>query len=93
MKVYQSRLFARKVKKFSKNQKAELDSAIRNIISGKVKGNEKRGDLKTVIVLKFKIGKALYLLSYRHVGEGIELITVGSHENYYRDLKSYMKNR
>jgi len=92
MKIYQSALFARKVKKFTPNEKSGLDNVIKNIIDGGSAGDEKKGDLKGVFVIKFKIGTALYLLSYRIVSDGIEHITVGSHENYYRDLKSYMKN-
>lgn len=92
MKVYQSALFARKVKKFTLNEKAGLDKEIKKIIDGNSAGEEKKGDLKGVFVSKFKIGTALYLLSYRIISDGIELITVGPHENYYRDLKSYMKN-
>ncbi len=42
---------------------------------------------------KFKIQKSLYLLSYRMVGEDLELIMIGSHENYYRDLELYLKKR
>lgn len=32
--------------------------------------------------------KATY---YRYVGNYIELIMIGPHENYYRDLKNYLK--
>ena len=56
-------------------------------------GSEKKGDLKGVFVLKFKIQSTLYLLSYRMLGEDIELIMIGPHENYYRDLKTYLKRR
>ncbi|MBW2739518.1 MAG: type II toxin-antitoxin system RelE/ParE family toxin [Deltaproteobacteria bacterium] len=34
-----------------------------------------------------------YLLSYRFVGADLELIMIGPHENYYRDLKNYLKAR
>ncbi len=93
MKVYQSRLFERKTKKLNNNQKLALDAEIRKIISDPTIGTEKRGDLKGIFVHKFKIKTALYLLSYRFVSEGMELISIGSHENYYRDLKSYLKTR
>jgi hypothetical protein len=32
-----------------------------------------------------------YLLSYRLMGNDIELIMIGPHENYYRNLKKYLK--
>jgi len=93
MKVYQSSAFAKKVKKFEKNQKLELDSEIKKIIQDPSIGSEKKGDLRGVFVHKFKIRSTLYLLSYRMLGEDIELIMIGPHENYYRDLKSYLKER
>ena len=93
MKIYQSGSFERKVKKFSKNEKSGLDNEIKIIIQDPSVGIEKKGDLKGVFVHKFKIKTALYLLSYRLVADGRELITIGSHENYYRNLKSYFKKR
>lgn len=90
MKIYQSSLFARKVKKFHFKQKLVLDKEILKIAENPKIGTEKRGDLKGVFIHKFKINKQLYLLSYRKLGRNIELITIGSHENYYRDLKSYL---
>ncbi len=93
MKIYQSASFRKKVKKFNKNEKSGLDNEIIKIIRDTSIGIEKKGDLKGVFVHKFKIKTALYLLSYRLVADGIELITIGSHENYYRNLKSYLKKR
>ncbi len=93
MKVFQSSSFGRKVKKFKFEEKRELDDAITAIITNPSIGTEKKGDLKGVFVYKFKLIKTEYLLSYRIVGEDLELITIGPHENYYRDLKSYLKNR
>lgn len=93
MKIYQSGSFERKVKKFNKNEKSSLDNEIKQIIQDPSVGIEKKGDLKGVFIHKFKIKTVLYLLSYRLVPDGIELVTIGSHENYYRNLKSYLKKR
>ena len=93
MKIVQSPLFARTVKKFHKNQKFALDKEIHKIVENPGIGEEKKGDLKGIYVHKFKIGAALYLLSYRIKNCTLELITIGPHENYYRDLKSYVQNR
>lgn len=46
-----------------------------------------------MFVLKFKIHATQYLLSYRFAGDNLELIMIGPHENYYRDLSSYLKKR
>jgi hypothetical protein len=93
MKIYQSSSFAKKVKKLKHKQKQHLDVAIKEIVSDPKIGVEKKGDLRGVFVHKFKIQGVLYLLSYRFLGEDLELIMLGPHENYYRDLKSYLKKK
>ena len=93
MKVLQSRSFERKVKKFTKTQKKKLDQEIRNIIENPSVGSEKKGDLRGVYVHKFKIKTDQFLLACRFVGQNLELIMLGPHENYYRELKTYLKSR
>ena len=93
MKFYQSRLFEKKVKKMSKAEKNALDREVRNIAENPNIGEEKKGDLKGVFVHKFKLKTNLYLLAYRKAGTDLELVMIGSHENYFRDLKSYLKSR
>lgn len=93
MKVYQSRSFGKKVKKMSKPEKASLDREIKRIVEDPAIGEEKKGDLRGVFVHKFKLGTTQYLLAYRRTGEDLELVMIGPHENYYRDLKQYMKAR
>lgn len=93
MKIFQSRSFGKKVKKFKKKEKQELDNAVREIAGNPSIGIEKKGDLRGIFVHKFKMSKAEFLLSYRIVDGNIELIAIGPHENYYRDLKTYLKNR
>ncbi len=93
MKIFQSRSFERKVRKLDKKEKAGLDKEIRGIVENPSLGTEKKGDLRGVFVHKFRIRTTQYLLAYRIVPEGLELIMFGPHENYYRDLKSYLKKR
>ena len=93
MKIIQSPIFARTVKKFHKNEKNILDSQIYLILENPVIGEEKKGDLKGIFVHKFKIKDKQFLLSYRIRQGTLELITIGAHENYYRDLKRYLKKK
>jgi mRNA-degrading endonuclease RelE of RelBE toxin-antitoxin system len=93
MKILQSRQFERKVKKFTKQEKKSLDKQILKIADNSVIASEKKGDLRGVYIHKFKIKHTQYLLSYRFAEENLELIMIGPHENYYRDLKSYLKSR
>ena len=92
MKILQSRSFARKVKKFSKRQKSQLDEQVKIIAENPTIGTEKKGDLRGIYVHKFKIKTTQYLLAYRFVSEDLELIMIGPHEKYYRDLKKYLKS-
>ncbi|KAF0117471.1 MAG: hypothetical protein FD151_2353 [bacterium] len=92
MIIYQSRSFEKKVKKMSKPEKDSLDREIRSIADDPSVGEEKKGDLRGVFVHKFKLKTTQYLLAYRKVGEDLELLMIGPHENYYRDLKQYLKN-
>lgn len=91
MKILQSRQFERKVKKFTKQEKKSLDNQILKVVDNPSIGVEKKGDLRNVYIHKFKIKYTQYLLSYRFSEEILELIMVGPHENYYRDLKNYLK--
>ena len=92
MKVLQSRSFERKVKKFSKAQKRQLDKQVKLIVEDSTMGTEKKGDLRGIYVHKFKIKTLRYLLAYRIVAENLELIMIGPHQNYYRDMKKYIKS-
>ena len=93
MKIYQSRSFENKVKKLSKQEKELLDDEVRKIADNPLIGEEKKGDLRGIYVHKFKIKSLQYLLSYRMHRSDMELIMIGPHENYYKDLKSYLKRR
>lgn len=93
MKIYQSGSFEKKVKKVSKPEKEALDREVKKIAENPGNGEEKKGDLRGVFIHKFKLKTTQYLLAYRRVGDDLELVMIGPHENYYRDLKQYLKNR
>lgn len=93
MRIVQSRSFEQRVKKFNHAQKTALDEQIKLIIENPTIGTEKKGDLKEVYVHKFKIKTTQYLLAYRFNKERLELVMIGPHQNYYRDLKKYLKMR
>jgi hypothetical protein len=91
MRVIQSKLFERKVRRLTVTQKVQLDEAIRAILKNPLAGEKKKGDLKSIFVFKFRIDNTLYLLAYSYSSELLGLIMLGPHENYYRDLKKYLK--
>jgi hypothetical protein len=45
-----------------------------------------------IYIHKCKIKTTQDLLAYRIVEENLELIMIGPHQNYYRDLKKYIKS-
>jgi mRNA-degrading endonuclease RelE of RelBE toxin-antitoxin system len=81
--------FQRTIKKFKKNQKTALDSAVKIIINDPEIGDLKVGDLSGVRVYKYKMVSSQYLLAYVYdeVINKITLLAIGVHENFYRDLK------
>ena len=93
MKIFQSKSFANKIKKLSKTEKTILDKEIKKLVDESTIGVEKKGDLRGIYVHKFKMKTTQYLLSYRYTSNDLELIMLGPHENYYRDLKTYIKKR
>ena len=91
MKIFQSPTFFKFVKKLEKKFKAEIDKQVKIVAENPEIGEQKRGDLQDVRVQKFKFANCLYLLAYRISGEELQLIMIATHENFYRDLKKYIK--
>ena len=89
VKVLQTSSFKKTTKKLHKNQKVDLDDAIRELMGNPRLGEQKKGDLSFMRVYKFKMAKHLTLLGYSYEDGTLvlELITFGSHENFYRDVK------
>lgn len=87
--VLQTPTFKKAVKKLKPNQKKELDLAIKELMANPSIGEQKKGDLTFLRVHKFRMNKQLTLLGYSF-DDGtlvLELMALGPHENFYRDLK------
>lgn len=88
MKLVQTPSFARKYKKLPKKIVAAVDDAIRQIAQDTKLGEMKHGDLGSIRIMKIKSGQDKILIAYAELGlDTVELIDMGSHENFYRDLK------
>lgn len=89
MKIQQSGLFSRRVKKLHSAEKQSLDKAIKTIIDNPTIGQVKTGDLAGVQVYKYKHKTQQYLLAYRFAEDELTLtlLALGSHEIFYPDLK------
>lgn len=87
MSILQTSFFGKQKKKLYSNQIQCLDQALKEILENPKIGEQKKGDLNMIRVYKFKILKQECLLAYQIDGEHIILHSIGSHENFYRDLK------
>jgi len=87
--VLQTPSFKKAAKKLHKNQKNDLDMAVKLLMGDPGLGEQKKGGLQFLRVYKFKMVKQLTLLGYSYEDGSVvlELIALGSHENYYRDVK------
>ena len=89
MKIIKARGFINSYKRLHKNQLLDVDNAIRAVADDPSIGDKKMGDLSWLSVYKFKMVNQLTLLAYTYNGDDIilTLVSVGTHENFYRNLK------
>ena len=93
--VEQSTRFGKAKRRLPPKGQLALDGEVKKIVDNPLAGEMKTGALKGVRVVKFKLGPLQLLLAYefddrRNV---VELLDVGPHENFYRDLQSSLKDR
>lgn len=83
MRILVTPTFERTVKKLHRQQKTELDEAVRTIASQPETGEAKVGDLVGVQVYKFRMGNMLCLLAYRVLDEGrcMSIASTGGQSN------------
>lgn len=95
--------FSKFVKKAHKPLQLAIEDAVDSVCEEPYEGEAKVGDLIGIWVYKFKFNRQEYLIAYRpppfgevNAGDSIELLMidfyqVGSHENFYNELKRYLK--
>ena len=91
MKIEQTLNFKRVYKRLYNNQKNIVDDEIRKVCEDPTIGTEKKQDLSGVYVHKFVALDKQFLLAYTYDPQTLKLILLGVHENFYRDLKKFMK--
>jgi len=91
VEILQTNRFGKAYKKLHTNQLGEVNKAIRAVIGNPGLGEQKKGSLSWLRVYKFKVLGQLTLLGYSIERNGKIILTfvdIGSHENFYRDLKN-----
>lgn len=88
--ISQTTTFTKQTKKLHVNQKQDLKNAIQEVISNPKLEEMKKGDLNGIRVFKFAMVNQLTLLAYEWYPDDqlLILISLGSHENFYKKLKN-----
>lgn len=88
-------LYKAAFRKFVKKQKRPFQLAIEDevekIVNIPEAGVFKKEDLSEFRVHKFMFKKQEYLIAYRIQKEDILFYLIGTYENFYRELKRYVK--
>lgn len=92
LRVLVTPTFSKVVKKLSARDKKAVDEIVKMIAHEPLLGEEKKGDLAGVFVFKFKMNKQEALLAYglmpnKKQPSDLVLLSLGSHENFYDNLK------
>lgn len=90
MQINKTNAFARSARRLHKNQAVSLERCIEKIRIDPTIGESKKGDCLGVRVYKIHMLDQLTLLAYTYneAKKEIILLDVGSHENFYRNLKN-----
>lgn len=89
MKFVEVNPFRKQSKKLHLKQKEDLKKALKQIMNNPLLGEKKTGDIAHIRVHKFQMNKQLTLLAYHFNSKFKEMVlmSVGSYENFYRDLE------
>ncbi len=92
------RPFAQYVKKASRPLRLAIEDAVERVCKSPQIGALKLGDLVGIRVYKFRFNAQEYLIAYRAPARDstidfliIDFYKVGSHENFYEELKRYLR--
>jgi len=93
--VLQAPRFGRAKKRLPSAAQLAVDDAVKGILADPLSGEPKVGALRGVRVVKFKVGAQQLLLAYQFESKRsmIEVLDVGPHENFYRELQKYLDAR
>lgn len=89
MKIIVTNPFKKSAKKLRRSQISQVEDVIESLKKEPYLGELKKGDLAGIRVYKFYINNQLLLLAYQHLEleNEITLLSLSTHENFYRDLK------
>lgn len=83
--------FKKYVKKLPLHLQQVILDAVECVVANPDSGELKKGDLAGFRVYKFNMVRQLILMAYKVENDSVVLYMVGPHENFYKDLKKYLK--
>jgi len=91
MKIFQMPRFKDYVKKLPRHFRQVILDAVEDVLANPEVGELKKGDLAGFRVHKFTMGRQLTLMAYKVENDFLVLYQAGRHENFYKNLKKYLK--
>jgi hypothetical protein len=91
MNIFYKSPFKKFVKKQNRVFQLVIEDEAEKIRDNPDIGDVKKGDLTGFLVHKFVFQKQEYLIAYTSEKDCIIYYMIGTHENFYRELKRYRK--
>jgi len=83
--------FKKYVKKLPRHFQQVILDEVEDVVANPGVGELKKGALAGFRVHKFTMNRQLTLMAYKAENDFLVLYQVGPHENFYKNLKKYMK--
>lgn len=83
--------FKKYVKKLPRHFQQVILDAVEDIMANPDACELKKGDLADFRVHKFTMGRQLIFMAYKVENDSLVLYQAGPHENFYKNLKKYLK--
>lgn len=83
--------FRKFIKKQTRPFQLIIEDEVDKITTNPEIGDFKKGDLKGYRVHKFRFRDANFLIAYHLHEDELVFYAIGPHENFYQDLKKYIK--
>ena len=83
--------FKKYVKKLPRHFQQVILDEVEDVLADPDIGELKRGDLAGFRVHKFTMNRQLTLMAYKAENDLLVLYQIGPHENFYNNLKRYLK--
>lgn len=87
--------FLKAKRRLPETSQNEVDAQVRTVLADPLRGEPKSGALRGVRVVKCAVEQQHYLLAYRFLSNknAIEVLNVGPHVNFDRDLQKHLDAR